>query len=194
MLQRVALPIVDPRAFPARHPPGLFRFQIRWPERPSSALHWPNGMNRAPGGGPGFRTSGQELAIPVGVLQQAPAPTDASQVLAAELLGRELQKGRYRLGFFPIDPDISWCTAATTATAFAGKTEPVGIPVEAGIGSGHAGFPQHFLYFLPDPHGQGSFRPGVLVASAFSTGASGIGASSSETISVRRRFSPCFRS
>lgn len=52
--------------------------------------------------------------------------------------------------------------------ALAGRSPPDVSSAAAGFASAGAGcataawFPQHFLYFLPDPHGQGSFRPTVM--------------------------------
>lgn len=57
---------------------------------------------------------------------------------------------------------------ARGAPALAGLSPPVASAAAAGFASAGGGcaaaawFAQHFLYFLPDPQGQGSFRPTVM--------------------------------
>ncbi|GEM_PF-4651186 len=70
-------------------------------------------------------------------------------------------------GFGPTATAGRW-PAARGARALAGRSALVASAGDAGFASAGGGgaaaawFAQHFLYFLPDPQGQGSLRPTVM--------------------------------
>src|SRR5512136_2170940 len=101
-----------------------------------------------------------------------------------ELLDAQAEMAGDGFGFGGGDPDVTWSPAATIAALRAFEAQTVRVPGQRRSGIAHDSFPQHFLYFFPEPQGQGSLRPTAWSAWACSTGASGRGGSSGDTTGV----------
>ena len=188
-MQRTA---IDAGALACGGLPSCGGLDVRGPEGPGAALDGAEGVDGA-GDGAGFFTQ-EEFAIAVRFFEQAQTLADAADVRPSEVLERDAQVPGDGVTFGERDPYVARCAGAAFAAAGALEAEAVSERGRAVCGSVHACFPQHFLYFLPEPQGQGSLRPTVWSRLACSTGTSGIGASSSETTVCLRRFSSCFRS
>jgi hypothetical protein len=103
----------------------------------------------------------QELAVAAGQLPEAASTADAANVVAVEFGGGEVEKTGDPIQLVHGDPDIAGRTATAVAALGAGEGEAVRIPGTGDGGIAHGLAPQHFLYFFPEPQGQGSFRPTV---------------------------------
>ena len=140
--------------------PGGGGLQVGLPERPRSALHRARTVNRA-AGEVGLRAE-QELAIAVALLEEAQPGADTADVAFGEGVGCQVQLVGNGLALWNGDPNMAGGAATAIAAACAAEAESVSVPWWGGFGIAHEALPQHFLYFLPEPQGQGSFLPTVV--------------------------------
>lgn len=103
--------------------PRFRRANVRFPERPRSALPWSSLVDGAL-----FRFVIEEHAIAVGILDQALSNPDHANVLFFERDDIHVEQFGERFNFLLVDPDITGRAGTTIAALGASKFQTVLVP------------------------------------------------------------------